>query len=115
MASPFARTAWALTGALLVWAADFLFVYAFAAIACARGHAAWTVLGIGVVPFAAAAANALAATATGAIVWWALRTRRTPNRMQVWTAHAALVGAILGGIAIAMIALPGFMVRGICV
>ncbi|HET9693136.1 MAG TPA: hypothetical protein VFP48_02035, partial [Steroidobacteraceae bacterium] len=48
-----ATTAW-IAGGLLAWAAYFLAVYVFAALACERGFAQLRIAGFGIVPFAAA-------------------------------------------------------------
>jgi hypothetical protein len=41
----FASTTFLITGGLLVWMADFVFVYVFVAVACARGFADIVILG----------------------------------------------------------------------
>jgi hypothetical protein len=60
---------------LLIWAADLLLVYVFAAVACARGFADVQVSGVGIVLFAqfvSFLAAALAALGMIGIVWTAL-------------------------------------------
>ncbi len=71
----FTRTAFVVWSGLLIWAADFLLVYVFAAVACARGFADVQVSGVGIVLFAqfvSFLAAALAALGMIGIVWTAL-------------------------------------------
>ncbi|HWK50400.1 MAG TPA: hypothetical protein VNR40_10965, partial [Steroidobacter sp.] len=49
MRRPFTRTAFLILGGLLVWMADFVIVYVFAAVACARGFADVSWLGVPIV------------------------------------------------------------------
>lgn len=58
---------------LLIWAAHFTVMYAFNALACARGFAGSSVLGIGVVTLAAVLATAAAAAATAWMLFLAFR------------------------------------------
>ena len=115
MEPPFPRTALSMTAGVLIWAADFLFIYVFAALACARGFASHSVLGVGIVPFASAVSTAVAVGAT----LWALRAlRRTVSAEaaaeRAFRARMTLAVILLGLIAVGMTALPGVMVRGTC-
>lgn len=58
---------------LIVWFAHFSLIYAFTALACARGFAQVRVLGMGVVPLAIALATVLAVIVLAAIPWRAYR------------------------------------------
>ncbi|MGH8176397.1 MAG: hypothetical protein ACREV5_09070, partial [Steroidobacter sp.] len=69
----FTPTAFFIWGGLLIWAADFLFVYVFAALACARRFADERVAGFAIVPFATTAASIVALLATAGVMWRALR------------------------------------------
>ncbi len=60
----FGATTLFLMGSLLTWLADFVFVYVFAAVACARGFAAHQIMGTDIVRFAATIATLAAATIT---------------------------------------------------
>jgi hypothetical protein len=95
MSAAFPRTALFIASGLLVWAADFLFIYVFAAVACARGFADATVADMGIVPFASTIATLGAAGATFAIV---ARCRR---EMRPAAADAANGGFIAGVAAVA--------------
>ena len=52
-----------LTGGLIIWAARFLFAYIFTALACARGFADITILGVGIVPLVVSLATVVAVMA----------------------------------------------------
>src|SRR3546814_11085129 len=56
----------------LIWAAHFLLIYGFAALACARGFADVRLLGAGVVPLIVGAATAVAILAVAAMLLLAL-------------------------------------------
>ncbi|HET7203380.1 MAG TPA: hypothetical protein VFI92_08430 [Steroidobacteraceae bacterium] len=73
-------TAWIWVG-LLVWAAYFLAVYVFAALACERGFADVRIAGVRVVPFAAACGLLVTLTITVAVAVVAHRhlRSRTPT------------------------------------
>lgn len=66
---------------LLVWGAHFLFVYVFAALACARAFADMRLIGVGVVPLAIAASTAAALLL---LPWLSRRAWLTESRV-----HAA--------------------------
>jgi hypothetical protein len=114
MTESFARTALTLTGALLAWAADFVFVYAFAAVACERGYAQKTVAGLGIVPFAAIAATLAAAGVTIWLLRAAVRGHRATQGCRGFESNTALAVGALAMIAIALTALPALLVRGVC-
>lgn len=69
----FTPTALLIWSGLLIWMADFLFVYVFAALACARRFADADVLGVGIVPFTTIIVTAVAGLATAAVTWSAAR------------------------------------------
>jgi hypothetical protein len=111
----FPRVALATFAGLLIWAADFLFIYVFAAVACARGYAGVTVLGIGIVPLASTVSTLIAAAASAAIVFAGRREARPvknenasdPNFLR----GLAAIAALLALIAIVFTGLPGLMLR----
>ena len=110
----FARTTFFITGGLLVWAADFLFIYVFAALACARGFVDVSVMGVGIVPFASAAATLVAASATAMLIAWAVRGRRRAGEARVFVVRAAFGAGVLALIAVLLTGLPGLLVTGTC-
>lgn len=100
----FTSTTFLLTGALLVWIADFAFVYVFSAVACARG------VGVSLVPVVTTGASVLAGIAT---VWmW-----RRGYRAQQASGHASFIGFVtlatstLALVALGMLILPPLLVR----
>lgn len=102
----FPRTALFTAAGLLIWAADFLFIYIFAAIACARGYADLTVFGAGIVPLASFVATVIALVATGLVI------RAGARRAG---AGGASSGAFLGGVAAiaALLALIAILFTGL--
>ena len=115
MEPAFPRTALFITAGLLIWAADFLFIYVFAALACARGYADTAVLGIGVVPFASAVSSIVALGASGAVALAANRYRQPgAGNHDKFRGGLAYVIAVLALIAVAMTGVPGVLVQGTC-
>jgi hypothetical protein len=112
----FPRVALYTFAGLLVWAADFLFVYVFAALACARGFADATVLGIGVVPFASASATIVAGAVSLAIIACGRREIR-PAAVESanggFLVGLAAIAALVALIAIVFTGLPGLLL-GTC-
>lgn len=116
----FPRTTLTVTAGLLIWATDFLFIYVFAALACARGFAHTTVLGFDIVPFMSTLATAAAAASIALIVAGARRAvvaraasvEDTPA--SAFLGRLAMIVAMLALIAIALTGLPGLLVRGSC-
>jgi hypothetical protein len=70
---PFTRTALRIWSGAIVWAAHFTTIYAFTALACARGYARASVLGLDVVTLVVFVATVLAFVVTLAIAQRALR------------------------------------------
>jgi hypothetical protein len=100
MKARFTGTAFFVTGGLLVWAADFLFLYVFAALSCERGFAHH----FGSVSITA---NLLAGGATIAI-FFAARPKRE------FGARLASIIATLSLIAIVFLAIPGLLLDRSC-
>ncbi len=108
----FPRTALFTAAGLLVWAADFLFLYVFAAVACARGYADLKVLGAGIVPLASFVATVFALAATGVIIAaGARRARKTGTGNGAFLGALAAIAALVALIAIVFAGLPGLMLR----
>ncbi len=117
----FPRTTLTVTAGLLIWATDFLFIYVFAALACARGFVHTTVLGFDIVPFASTLATAAAAAASIALIVAGARRAVVARAASEEDAPAsaflgrlAMIVAMLALIAIALTGLPGLLVRGSC-
>ena len=106
--------AWML-GGLLVWAAYFLGVYVFAALACERGFAAARVAGIGVVPFAAGTGFAVALGVTLVLARAARRRLRAQRpRVNAFADFLAFALALAAVLALTWTALPPLLLRTGC-
>jgi polyferredoxin len=103
----FGSTAFLLMGALLVWIADFVFVYVFAAVACARGF------GASLVPAVTTAASLTA----GVVTIWLLRRGYRAQRMSAideqgrFIAFVTLATGAIALVALGMLILPPMLVR----
>lgn len=108
----FTPTTLFITGALLVWMADFMVVYVFAALACARGFADVRVLGAPIVPLVTTACTIAAAVVTVIL----LRRGLAQLQSAVATEHARFIGfvafmtSVLGIIALVLLSLPPLVV-----
>ena len=69
----FTATVLRMSSPVMIWAAHFLVIYGFTALACARGFVDVRWIGIGIVPWTIGAATALALAATLAVVLRAAR------------------------------------------
>jgi len=105
-----------MVGGLIVWAIQFGVIYAFNALACARGFSRITVLSVGIVPFAVAAATLVAALATALILFAAYR-RRGPSsdaegdrRTAGFMRYTTMTVAALALVAIVYNGVPAFIV-----
>lgn len=100
----FTSTTFLLTGALLVWIADFAFVYVFSAVACARD------VGVSLVPVVTTAASLAAAVAT---VWIWRRGYRAHRASE----HGRFIGFVtlatstIALVALGMLILPLLLIR----
>ena len=109
----FAPTVFVLTGALLVWMADFGFVYVFAAVACARGFADAHVFGLPLVPMS----TTLASLAAAAVTVWLFRRGYRAHRAVAMDEHDRFIAFVtlatsgLALIALVMLILPPLMIR----
>ena len=100
MEKRFVRSALFATGGLLIWAADFLFVYVFAALACERGFAH-------AVPWVSSVTAVVAAAACVVMLVAGLQAKSFIGRLAANVAGLALL-------AIAFIALPGVLLPRAC-
>jgi hypothetical protein len=98
---------------LLIWAAHFLVIYVFTALACARRFSEASWLGIGVVPWVIGAATLAAATTTLVVIWLAMRDARLSTSRNNMSSFVPWMTAALGGLALVAIlweALPVLVV-----
>jgi hypothetical protein len=103
----FTATMLVLTGALLVWMADFAFVYVFAAVACARGFA---------VPLVPAVTTLASLTAGVATVWLLRRGYRAHQAAAIdehsrFIAFVTLATSVIALVALVMLLLPPLLIR----
>jgi hypothetical protein len=102
----FTSTTFLLTGALLVWMADFGFVYVFTAVACARGFAQ-------VVP----AVTTVASLVAGAVTLWLLRRGYRAHQASVIDEHSRFIAfitlatSVIALVALLMLLLPPLLIR----
>lgn len=107
MQQRFTSTTFLLTGALLAWLADFVFVYVFAAVACARGFA------VALVPAITTIATLAAAVTT---VWLLRRGYRTHRAAAVdehsrFIAFVTLATSVIALVAFVMLVLPPLLIQ----
>ena len=95
---------------LLVWGAHFLFIYVFAALACARAFADMRLFGMGIVPLAILASTVAALLL---LAWLSIRGWLTENRVRAadpdtprFLRHLGAVLGIYSAVAILLQALP---------
>jgi hypothetical protein len=113
----FTPTTLFICGGLLIWAADFLIVYVVAAIACAKGFAAWTIVGLPFVAFVGTATTLLAGIGTGLLMRAAIRRLRAAGESDASVRFIyCLAGSIgaLAAIAIFFNALPAWLLATEC-
>lgn len=109
-----AATAWVWSG-LLVWAAYFVGLYVFAALACERGFAHAQVVGIRVVPFAAACGLIVALVITVVLAVVARRHLRSARPLVTpFADFLAWALALLAALALLWTALPALLLQTGC-
>jgi hypothetical protein len=104
----------AMLAGLIAWAVQFALVYGIAAVACARGLADASVLGLGIVPAAVAGVTLMALAATGLVLAQALAaarrgSREAPPTDRFLNRSTLLIGG-LSLVAIAWTGLPALIV-----
>ena len=108
----FTPTSLFIVGALLIWLADFVVVYVFAALACARGFASVTVLGMPIVAFVSTLCTVAAAVVTVML----LRGGLAAMRASASTEHERFIGfvvfttSILAILALVLLSLPPLVI-----
>jgi hypothetical protein len=110
----FTPTTFFVWGGLLIWAADFLFVYVFAAVACARRFADAEIAGLRLVPVATSLASIAASIATLVLILRAVRRAHGGDYVDESSRFIQFLAIALGAlalVAIAWTALPPLMLR----
>jgi hypothetical protein len=99
---------------LIAWAVQFTVIYGVTAVVCARGYAHFSLLGLGLVPFAIVAATAVALGATGWVLVAALGRHRGMTEANDPTdrflTYATILISGLSLVTIAWQGLPAFIV-----
>ena len=104
----FTPTSLLLVGSLLIWMADFVVVYVFAALACARGFASSRVFGMPIV----AAVTTMCTVAAAVCTVFLLRHGLAAMRNTASTEHGRFIGfvafttSVLAILAFILLALP---------
>ena len=105
----FTSTTFYIWSGLLIWMANFAFVYVFAALACARGFADVRLFGFGVVPLTTVVSCTLAAVATGAVMWLArqrIQKNARENEHSNFIRFVVMATGLLALIAMLYVLLP---------
>ena len=113
----FAPTTFFIWSGLLIYALDFLFVYVFVAIACAKRltHAQW--LGMPLIPVATTVSGVVAAAAIGAVMWMAVRRNREEADADEHTRFIRFLAIAGGGfslLALLWLTLPPLLLSSGC-
>ncbi len=85
---------------LMIWAAHFLMIYVFTALACARRFADLSWLGIGVIPWVIGTATLAAAAATLVVIGLAVRDARSSASQNNTSSFVPWMTAAFGGLAL---------------
>jgi hypothetical protein len=111
----FTRTTLFIVGGLLIWLTNFVFVYTFAAVACARGFADLRVLAMPIVPLATAIASLVAGVATVALL-----VRGRKHYAMAVDDHSRFIGfvtvatSIVALVALMLLLLPQYLLVRSC-
>src|SRR3990170_6969517 len=98
----FAPTTFLITGGLLIWMTNFMFVYVFAAVACARGFAQLRLANLPIIPVVTTMAVLLAGAATIELLRQGVKRLRAAGGDE----HTRFIGFVtLATSAIALVAL----------
>jgi hypothetical protein len=100
----FTSTAFLLTGALLVWIADFAFVYVFSAVACVRDF------GVSLIPAVTTTASVMAGIAT-AWLWRRGYRAHQANGQGRFIGFVTLATSAIALVALGMLILPPLLIR----
>jgi len=107
---PFTATTFLIAGGLLSWLAVFMFVYIFAALACARGFADARLAGLPIVPLIGSAAIGLTALVTVVLMRRAHRSAAQDSHAR-FIAFVAVAASAIALVALVWLMLPALMVR----
>jgi hypothetical protein len=113
----FTTTAFFIWCGLLIWTADFLFVYIFSALACARRFGDITVAGLPIVPVSTTLVSLVALTCTVAVMRVALKRERADSPSGEPSKLIRFLALALGALAVIAIvwsALPPLVLRSHC-
>lgn len=113
----FTPTVFFIWAGLLIWMANFLFAYVFAAVACARRFSHMQAFGLPLVPLATTVSSFLSCVATATIIWLALRRMRREPTTDAHTAFIrflSLAVSTLALVAIVWLALPPLLLHEGC-
>lgn len=97
-ANGFARPALYMTAGLLIWAANFLITYIFAAVACARGFSGIG-NGIGLISVVTFVACGIAVLGNAAVIWRAWSRRRARGDPDARQGTAGFIDFIAAAVA----------------
>ena len=112
----FTPTVFSITGGLLIWFANFLLVYGFAAVACARGFADARLAGMRLVPLVILGVNLLAGAATVALLLIA-RQRRGAEQLDAherFLRFLVLASCGIALLALWLLAMPPLLISHPC-
>ncbi|MDY6945812.1 MAG: hypothetical protein SXG53_08850 [Pseudomonadota bacterium] len=111
----FAATTFLALGGLLAWMANFVFVYVFAAVACARGFADASVLGLPIVTLATLSSSLTAGAITLLLVrrGYRLHTAVEMDEHSRFIGFVTCAGAALALVALLLLVMP-VMVMSAC-
>jgi hypothetical protein len=112
MQHPFTRTTFLILGGLLVWIADFVFVYVFVAVACARGFADVSWFGAPIVTMMTLLASVIAGAATVLVVRCGYRLQRdvATDEQSRFIGFVTLASSGIALIALVLLVLPALVV-----
>jgi hypothetical protein len=107
----FAATTFLVLGGLLVWIANFVFVYVFAAVACARGFADASVVGLPIVTLATLLSSLIAGAITVLIVrrGYRLHTAVEMDEHTRFIGFVTFAGGALALVALVLLVMPVMM------
>lgn len=96
----FTSTTFLIWSGLLIYAVNFLFVYIFAAIACAKRLTQIHWLGLSLVPLVTTLSCGMAAVTIGVVIWMTIRRNRLQSDMTATTRFIRFVAIGGGGLSL---------------
>lgn len=113
----FTPTTFLIWGGLLLYALNFLVVYIFAALACAKGFAHGKWLGMSPVPLVTTISGLVAAAAISAVMWSAAggnRREQCADEHTRFIRFLAIAGGFLSLLAVVWLTLPPLLLANGC-